>query len=950
MISPDTFVCIDIETTGLDPDLNEIIEIGAVKVGNGELIDEFSMLVKPERSISDFIKRLTGISNEDVKYAESIDEVVPPLLRFLRGYCLLGHNVKFDVGFLRKAAGIGSIETAIDNIELARIILPQLPSYNLDSLIDFFALTPEKRHRALHDAKLTAVIFLKLIDMLRLIPDGRFKDLHRISSKTGSVINEVFEAQLKERQDGTSPAVSGPTPEISPYSGINNNIFGDISPDRENREDHEASIDPEVIESLFNAGGELSRYHESFEERPGQIMMAKRIARAFNESEILLAEAGTGTGKSIAYLLPSILWAEESRERVVISTNTKNLQEQLFSKDIPLLGKVLDFKFRAVILKGRGNYICRNRWGNVINNPGRMLSKRERNLLLPVAAWLQTTKSGDLSETGFFAMLSESGLLSHINSESSSCRGARCPERERCYVSRIRKAAQRSHVIIVNHSLVFSDMVAGGGVLGQYNRIIFDEAHNIEKVALRFLGVSFNYFGIRRILNRLYNEKEGKFGLFAVLSEWVQEMVRGWPEYAANETLVASAIDAIHTVRSMTGELFGFLDSAVRHEASRGRKNHAGKLRYTAETDMFNDYIDQINSWADSIAQLVHAAADCINFVKGVSLKHLEKKEDILLDLEEARKDLIALNNDFAFLLEAGGKNVFWIEYAEEDNPYKLSIHSAPLDVAEMLSKDLYDIMETVIMTSATLAVARDFSYIRERLGLDLDSRERTTDFIASSPFDLNRQAAIVIPSYLPSPKQENFIDVSNDCILRMAKDVRRGMLVLFTSWGHLNRAYNYLKEPFSQSGITLLGQGIDGSRSLLLQRFREEPVSVLFGTDSFWEGVDVPGHALEIVVISRLPFAVPSDPIIEAQMEEIERSGGNPFIEYSVPEAAIKLRQGAGRLIRHRSDRGVVVIMDKRVITTRYGSLFKRSLSGSSLRAENEDMLVDGLKQWFGS
>ena len=364
---------------------------------------------------------------------------------------------------------------------------------------------------------------------------------------------------------------------------------------------------------------------------------------------------------------------------------------------------------------------------------------------------------------------------------------------------------------------------------------------------------------------------------------------------------------------------------------------------------MFNDYIDQMNSWADSIAQLVHAAADCINFVKGVSQKHLEKKEDILLDLEEAQKDLAALNNDFAFLIEAGGKNVFWIEYPDEDNPYKLSMHSAPLDVAEMLSKDLYDIMETVIMTSATLAVARDFSYIRERLGLDLDSRERTTDFIASSPFDLNRQAAIAIPSYLPSPKQENFIDVSNDSILRMAKEVRRGMLVLFTSWGHLNRAYNYLREPFSQSGITLLGQGIDGSRSLLLQRFREEPVSVLFGTDSFWEGVDVPGHALEIVVISRLPFAVPSDPLVEAQMEEIERSGGNPFIDFSVPEAAIRLRQGAGRLIRHRSDRGVIVIMDKRVITARYGSLFKRSLSGSSLRAENEDMLVDGLKHWFG-
>lgn len=244
--------------------------------------------------------------------------------------------------------------------------------------------------------------------------------------------------------------------------------------------------------------------------------------------------------------------------------------------------------------------------------------------------------------------------------------------------------------------------------------------------------------------------------------------------------------------------------------------------------------------------------------------------------------------------------------------------------------------------------MARNFRYIRRRLGLNLDTRERITEFIAESPFDYTRQSVVMIPAFLPSPKSERYISDSNQVILRIAKDIRRGMLVLFTSWGHLNRAYNELCDSFAMHGITLLAQGVDGSRSHLLHRFRDEPTSVLFGTESFWEGVDVPGNALEIVVISRLPFAVPSDPVVQAMMEEITHRGGEPFMDYSVPEAAIKLRQGAGRLIRHRTDKGAVIMMDTRVATTRYGVLFKRSLPGTSIRTETPDDMINGLKNWF--
>jgi Rad3-related DNA helicase len=252
-------------------------------------------------------------------------------------------------------------------------------------------------------------------------------------------------------------------------------------------------------------------------------------------------------------------------------------------------------------------------------------------------------------------------------------------------------------------------------------------------------------------------------------------------------------------------------------------------------------------------------------------------------------------------------------------------------------------------MTSATMAVARDFGYIRNRLGVDLDSRERTTVFIASSPFDYTRQAALAVPSFVPSPKEDRYIAETNRLIMRIARELHRGMLVLFTSWGHLYRSYHDLRDEFAQAGITLLTQGVDGSRSLILRRFTDETTSVLFGTDSFWEGIDVPGKALELVVITRLPFAVPSDPVVQAQMEEIENTGGDSFLDFSVPEAAIKLRQGAGRLIRHRNDRGVIVVLDKRMITARYGALFRRSLPGAALRAESDDMLLEGLHRFFG-
>ncbi|HDY88803.1 MAG TPA: DEAD/DEAH box helicase, partial [bacterium] len=916
MKSPDTFVSFDLETTGLDSKYNEIIEIGAIKVENGEITDEFSELIKPENDIPDFITNLTGIRNSDVRESRSVQEVISSFIDFSKGFILLGQNVSFDMAFLRNAAKFKHVGYALDNIRLARILLPQLPSYSLDSLIEFFAITTENRHRALIDARITAFVFLKLVNMLRMADAEFANEMLRISSKTDDVLKEFFEAHIKERINNTYTQPSKTDSVLPTEIPKLNNIIGDFSSEITPAEPGEANIDSAYISSLLQSGGALSKHHDAYEERTGQITLAEKIANAFNGSELLLAEAGTGIGKSVAYLIPAILWAENANERVIISTNTKNLQEQLFSKDIPLLSRVLDFPFRAVILKGRGNYICLNRWHRLINTPERYLSKEERSMILPVASWLHSTLTGDLSETGFFPMLIESGLLERIFSDSPLCLGPRCKSREKCYVNRIRKASQRSHIIIVNHSLVFSDMVSERGVLGGYNRIVFDEAHNIEKVAIRFLGVTVNYYRVRRILNHLYSANEGPHGHLAMLEEWVSEMAKGWPKFKDNRPTIEFAIDAVKKVRTDTRNLFESLYLTVQGETGKSGNDHEGKIRYYENSKNFINSKNEIEAFRESLAALIRRLGDIVLFVSNVSPNQLDTKEEIMIELEKLQNELQAIINDIDFLTEASGRNVFWFEYGVNGTFYSLKIKSAPLDIAEKLACGLYDYMETVVMTSATLTVANDFSYIRRRLGLDLDTRERVVEFIASSPFNYRTQAAVFSQSFLPSPKDEDFIQEANEVLFSIAQNVGRGMLVLFTSYGHLQKSYYELRDRFIRNGITLLAQGIDGSRNVLLRRFQQETLSVLFGTDSFWEGIDVPGKALELVVILRLPFAVPTDPVIQAQLEDVELSGGNPFMDLSVPEAAIKLRQGAGRLIRHRNDKGAVIIMDKRIHT----------------------------------
>ena len=655
MPKSDILVSVDVETTGLNADLHEIIEIGAVKLAGGKIVAEYSELVKPEKPVPDHITRLIGISDRELEKASRIREVLPSFLDFVSGARILGQNVGFDVAFLRASAGLGNFASPFDTCELARILLPMLPSYSLDSLMEYFSLECENRHRALDDARVTAQVFLKLTDMLRMIPDSLLNEMTAIARRTGSSLSDLFETHLLARMNEQPP--SSLQKYIPPAGSGSDNMYGDFSDDDIIAEPGSTHVDPKHISSLLGKDGRMSQIFDAYEERSGQIAMAGKIAGAFNDSEILLAEAGTGTGKSIAYLLPSVIFAERACERVVVSTNTKNLQEQLFYKDIPLLGSILDFPFRAVILKGRGNYICLSRWQRLVETPDQYLTKSERALVLPVAAWLHTTVTGDISETGFFQMLYETGLLDRINSDISFCTGVRCGHRDRCFVSRIRKAAQKAHLIIVNHSLVFSDMVSDGGVLGGYTRIIFDEAHNLEKQALRFLGVSLTYYRVRRILNRLYTKSDGDgHGVLAGISSSVAEMAKAWPEYEPYIPLMESAIETSQLTRSLFQVFFERMNASVIDIAGQDEKTHEGKLRYYPESRVFEDTRDSMEDFTEALTVLIETGEQIFNFVTGLSSNRLKEKEDVLFDLEKAKNDLQELINDIHFLSAASGK------------------------------------------------------------------------------------------------------------------------------------------------------------------------------------------------------------------------------------------------------------------------------------------------------
>jgi len=639
------------------------------------------------------------------------------------------------------------------------------------------------------------------------------------------------------------------------------------------------------MRAFFAPGGWLARTHARYEFRSGQLEMAQLVEAAFREKRHLLVEAGTGTGKTLAYLVPALL----SGRRVVVSTGTKNLQEQLFYQDIPFLERHLNRPLRVCYMKGRNNYLCRQKLYELSATGAAALVEDPAELAL-LREWEPRTPTGDRAE---LASLPESSpLWPHLNARRETCTGQKCPQFERCFLTLMHQRALESDLVIVNHHLFFADLalkrreVPGLGVIPDYRAVIFDEAHDLEEVASQYFGLSVSNYR----LEELARDCEQTLRLKDC----------GKPEL----------FQAARRVRERAERLFALLEG------------EEGRFGFE-QRDQFRDE-SQSNRYATAYAALSGALEGLESALAALRDKP-EEVHALIRRAAEARADL-------AFLLEGDDRHyVYWIERRGRGT----FLQATPIDVAAILSEALFDQVETCVLTSGTLAVGGSFEFVKRRLGIQY-ARERALD----SHFDFPRQALLYIPPELPDPRRPEFAERAAREVCRILKATRGRAFVLFTSYQQMFQVYEMVSQQLpalcrggarpARTGeglkYTLLVQG-DAPRSALLDRFRREPHPVLFATASFWQGVDVPGEQLSCVIIDRLPFAVPTDPVVAARLRVIQEDGGNPFLEYQVPQAVISLKQGFGRLIRSRTDRGVLAILDTRILTKNYGTIFLESL-----------------------
>ncbi|MBO5235675.1 MAG: ATP-dependent DNA helicase [Spirochaetaceae bacterium] len=678
-------------------------------------------------------------------------------------------------------------------------------------------------------------------------------------------------------------------------------------------------IDVDTACSYISYGGSLEKLSEYFEERPAQINLVKSICNTFNNNGVGVFEAGTGVGKSFAYLIPSILWAYENKERVVISTGTINLQQQLAEKDIPIAIKITGKPVNFILLKGRQNYICLRRLQDQISEPD--LFNQDTKEYDALIKWAKTTTTGNRSDLSFSP---SEQLWRSICSESDACMGNRCQYNNQCFVMKVRKEAANAQILIVNHHLLFADIetrLAGVGyedtaVLPPYKRLIFDEAHDIEDAATSFFSEDLTKFKLLKQLRLLYRKK--------VNSSSISGLLFTISALSMGEDTTTEVIYCIEEIKKAMEEL---------EETTLAILDYQFTLRISnSNAHMFLNLFNALNNLATSIGSCCGLIRNIISEIKEGDLESQPVWEckTILRRLDS----ICIFCKSFEKWEELSDK-VFFIEKKNNSSNRKNANYSskvycryviAPLEINTRINEGIFEPMKSVVCTSATLCSGNGFLYWINRTGANFVDENRLYIDQYDSPFPYDKNMLLAVPTNIPLPDKSDYSAFVEQAILKLILSSDGKTLVLFTSYEALKSASDYIRFHTKGTGINILCQG-DDDRFRLLETFKNDIQSVLFATDSFWEGVDVPGESLSQVIITKLPFAVPSDPVFAARCESIEKRGGYPFIELSIPDAIIKFRQGVGRLIRRSVDRGIVVVLDKRIIEKSYGKYFLSSI-----------------------
>jgi predicted DnaQ family exonuclease/DinG family helicase len=897
------YAALDLETTGLDPARDRVIEIGAVAFTPSQITSSLEQLVDPGRVVPDTVLRLTGIKQEELRGAAGQDAALRRLSDFLQGRQPVGHGARLDVEFLEAAGLWDDSQQILDTLDIARILLPAAASHSLPLLSVEMGFTQPRPHRALDDADATRQLLLRLRDEAVALNETVKESMLALVAPYPWPVARFFADAL---------SASNPNPEplnAVRAEGAGRRTMAEPPPD-----------DPAAVAALLAPEGPLAELLPGYEHRESQLQMLLAVAQIQARGGTLVVEAGTGTGKSLAYLVPSIARSVSHHERVIVSTNTHTLQEQLMAKDLPGLREWLPWDFKAVLLKGRSNYVSLRRWRRYLAEPCQ--DADELMFKLKVMLWLHTTESGDRSELRLYG--NEEVLWTRIASDPLDCVGIHCTK-EDCYVHRARAEADTADLVVVNHALLLADAEVGGGLLPDYEHLVVDEAHHLEEAATRGLRQEVDGPGLVALLERLST------GLLIDLQRQ--------PHLGASEDVFRDAIPQAASAAERVRELFRVADVWVANRLGEAERREES-VRITEALREEDDWVD-LRLHAENAATSLAALDASLRKAVGGVREWLggEEADQGIRELEMIRGRLEAALGlvDQAFL-HPDANRVYW--FTQVSRAENLLLRAAPINVGSLLRNRVYADRRSTVLTSATLAVGGTFEYFSSRVGLGPDAEE----MILPSPFDFYHQALVCLPTDLPLPEDEAFDQEVEELIAAVAQRVGGRTLALFTSHRQLRDVHAALKQRVDLDEVLILGQGIDGQRRQLLKTFEEAERPLLLGTATFWEGIDIPGERLSCVMVVRLPFPVPSDPVYAARAEQVR----DPFTQLAVPQAALRLKQGFGRLIRRSTDRGAVVIMDNRILGRDYGKTFLNVLPPASRYVGVASGVADRVGAWL--
>jgi predicted DnaQ family exonuclease/DinG family helicase len=842
----ESFVALDLETTGLDPKLETIIEVGLILFEKGKVKENFSATVNPRKTVSDNVLMLTGIKQEELYSSPTLEKIIPDIKDFMADRPLVGHNIAFDISFLERSFPVRNV--TYDTFTLSRIYLPFASGHGLSNIVEYLKIPYENAHRASQDAEMAGRIFLRISDLMtNLEPELLKKQLDIMDGK-------YSESELMKR-----------ALEISLRKGLNREPYPFEIPVnfRENRGNSTCKNHSSIKEYFDN---------KILEERHSQLMMAELVQSVLTNGDFLLVESSAGTGKSLAYLVPSILMSRDEKNPIYISSYTKNLQQQLFNQDIPFSEEITGCGVNTVMQKGRSNYLC-------LKKTKEMPKNLEPISLCSLILWSFLTRTGDLSEISYVFREINKGLISM----DESCKKESCPHYKDCFFYNMKKRTKDADLILVNHALFFTGNL-------NVSKVIFDEAHELEKAATSGFSMSVGFGEIQAVLNNISKDLKKNTKVFKEIKGTVDK---------AKETFEKIADKALSTSDYQEGF-----------------------------------YKDQDISVLSSLQEALKGVASLLSSVELDDEAEKEKLKEIIMKMK-------------VIIEQEEEDRVFYYKVLHRQRLSSIELIAAPLDVAPYLEEFLYPNLDSFVMTSATLTVGESFDFIKNILGLN-SFGDRLKEVSLPETYKLKEQALTIIPSYISDPGEAGFIDQVSQFIRDVIIPQERGTLVLFMSYKHMKGVYQQVYGDFEALGRELLIQGFGKSRKKLLTLFKENPASVLFGTGSFWQGIDVPGKSLEIVVIEKLPFPNPSEPLVGAKSAYFEKKGLGGFSYYILPLSVLRFKQGFGRLIRSTRDMGVVFILDSRVLNKSYGSAFLESLPTeisvvrTSLDAQN------ALKSWF--